>query len=183
MAFLKTQLVRIALLGGLFLPAAAIAVTISTTTQISGNLTVTGALSKGSGSFVIDHPLDPKNKLLYHSFVESPDMKNLYDGIATLDENGEAVIELPAYFEALNKDFRYQFFSLDEPMPYLAIRRGLKDNSFIISGGFPRGRVSWQVTGIRKDPYAERYRIVPEAEKGPGQPAGRGEYLAPELYE
>jgi hypothetical protein len=40
---------------------------------IPGNLTVNGTLAKGSGSFVIDHPLDPANKYLYHSFVESPE--------------------------------------------------------------------------------------------------------------
>ncbi|MBI2618241.1 hypothetical protein HYW58_02195 [Candidatus Kaiserbacteria bacterium] len=45
---------------------------------VSSNVVVTGSISKGSGTFVIDHPLDPKNKLLYHSFVESPDVKNIY---------------------------------------------------------------------------------------------------------
>ncbi|HEY3242950.1 MAG TPA: hypothetical protein VGM03_06310, partial [Phycisphaerae bacterium] len=43
----------------------------------SGNVNVTGTLSKGFGTFKIDHPLDPENKYLYHSFVESPDMKNI----------------------------------------------------------------------------------------------------------
>jgi len=75
---------------------------------VSGNVVVTGTISKGSGSFVIDHPLDPENKLLYHSFVESPDVKNIYDGVITLDVNGEATVVLPSYFEALNTDFRYQ---------------------------------------------------------------------------
>ena len=56
----------------------------------------------------IDHPLDPENKYLNHSFVESPDMKNIYDGVVTLDNNGEAVVTLPDWFDALNKDFRYQ---------------------------------------------------------------------------
>jgi hypothetical protein len=45
-----------------------------------GNVNVTGTLSKGGGSFKIDHPLDPTNKNLYHSFVESPDMMNIYNG-------------------------------------------------------------------------------------------------------
>ena len=83
-------------------------VNISGATTIGGSLSVTGALSKGSGTFKIDHPLDPTNKFLYHSFVESPDMKNIYDGVVVLDGSGEATIELPSYFEALNKDFRYQ---------------------------------------------------------------------------
>ena len=57
---------------------------------------------------MIDHPLDPANKYLYHSFVESPDMKNIYDGVITTDANGDATVVMPDYFEALNKDFRYQ---------------------------------------------------------------------------
>src|SRR6478736_942981 len=42
-------------------------------------------ISKLSGQFRIDHPLDPLHKYLQHSFVESPDMKNVYDGITVLD--------------------------------------------------------------------------------------------------
>jgi hypothetical protein len=58
--------------------------------NFSGNVSVSGSLSKGGGSFKIDHPLDPANKYLYHSFVESPDMKNIYDGVATLDETKQS---------------------------------------------------------------------------------------------
>jgi hypothetical protein len=60
-----------------------------------GDVAVGGILTKAGGSFKIDHPLDPSNKYLYHSFVESPDMKNIYDGIAALDAAGEATVELP----------------------------------------------------------------------------------------
>src|SRR5439155_4653766 len=74
----------------------------------SGNVNITGSIAKGSGTFKIDHPLDPENKYLYHSFVESPDMMNMYNGIAVLGADGEAWVELPKYFEALNKEFRYQ---------------------------------------------------------------------------
>ena len=56
---------------------------------IPGNATVVGTLSKGGGSFKIDHPLDPENKYLYHSFVESPDMKNVYDGTSCLMSAGK----------------------------------------------------------------------------------------------
>ena len=73
-----------------------------------GSVAILGTLSKSAGSFKIDHPLDPENKYLYHSFVESPDMMNIYNGNVTTDGNGDAVITLPDWFEALNKDFRYQ---------------------------------------------------------------------------
>ena len=71
--------------------------------QVLGNVRITGNLSKGGGSFKIDHPLDPANKYLYHSFVESPDMKNIYDGVAQLDARGEAVVTLPDWFGALTR--------------------------------------------------------------------------------
>ena len=58
----------------------------------SGKALVTGNLSKGGGSFKIDHPLDPANKYLYHSFVESPDMMNVYNGNVTTDAKGEATV-------------------------------------------------------------------------------------------
>src|SRR6266566_2682491 len=94
-------------------------------------------------------PIDPANKILYHSFVESPDVKNVYDGTATLDENGEVTIQLPVYFDALNKDPRYQFEALDQAMPNLYVMPE-HDNSFMLKGGAPYGEVSWQITGIRK---------------------------------
>src|SRR4029077_13612543 len=84
--------------------------------QFSGNVKVTGTLSKGGGSFKIDHPLDPENKYLYHSFVESPDMKNIYDGVVTTDGGGNACIDLPEWFGVLNRDFRYQLTVVDPSM-------------------------------------------------------------------
>lgn len=84
---------------------------------LAGNVDVYGLLTKGGGSFKIDHPLDPENKYLYHSFVESPDMKNIYDGVVTLDNQGEAVVTLPIWFEALNSDYRYQLTCLGEFAP------------------------------------------------------------------
>jgi hypothetical protein len=75
---------------------------------IAGNLNVGGTLTKHAGAFRIDHPLDPEHKFLSHSFVESPDMMNLYNGNVTTDARGLATVVLPAYFEALNQDFRYQ---------------------------------------------------------------------------
>ena len=158
---------------------------------ITGTTSVLGALSKGSGSFLIDHPLDPENKLLYHSFVESPDVKNLYDGIAVLDGRGEATIELPDYFLALNKDFRYLATPIGEPMPDLHLEKNVGKSvlgvfgsiTFRVSGGVPNGRVSWQVTGIRHDPYIIDNPIIPEVDKGPDQPFDVGEYVCPECYE
>jgi hypothetical protein len=147
--------------------------------RFSGNVEVTGTLSKGGGSFKIDHPLDPENKYLYHSFVESPDMMNIYNGNATLDGGGEAQVELPAWFEALNKDFRYQLTAIGSPGPNLHVAEEVANNRFRIAGGSAGMKVSWQVTGIRRDPFAEAHRIAVEVEK---PAAERGKYLYAREY-
>ncbi|MDD5504079.1 MAG: hypothetical protein PHV77_02050 [Candidatus Omnitrophica bacterium] len=148
-----------------------------TTLIRNGNMQVTGTLTKTAGSFLIDHPLDPENKILRHSFVESPDMKNIYDGTITLDKNGEAVVILPDYFEALNKDFRYQLTAMGAPAPSLHIKDGVKNNSFTIAGGRPNQQISWQITGTRCDRYAVKNPIIVEEVKGEGNDYKKGEFL------
>jgi hypothetical protein len=145
----------------------------------SGNVTVTGNCYKSGGGFKIDHPLDPANRYLYHSFVESPDMMNVYNGNVTLDANGEAWVELPNWFETINGDFRYQLTAIGEPGPNLYVAEKISGNRFRIAGGAPGAEVSWQVTGIRRDPFAQAHRIPVEVEK---QGRERGLYLDPALY-
>jgi hypothetical protein len=152
---------------------------------------ITGNLEKPAGSFKIDHPLDPANKYLCHSFVESPDMKNIYDGVVMLDNKGEAVIDLPDWFGALNKDFRYQLTAIGSPGPNLYIPEEISDKTtnytsnknknshFKIAGGTSGMKVSWQVTGIRRDPWANANRIQVEEDKSAKE---RGYYLHPDLY-
>ena len=131
---------------------------------------------------MIDDPLDPKNKLLYHSFVESPDVKNIYDGTATLDKSGEAVIALPVYFDALNNNVRYQIKPIGAPMPNLYIKEEEHDNRFAVGGGAPGGKISWQITGIRHDPYIEANPIIPVVDKSPTTLVNKGSYLFPGGY-
>ena len=144
-----------------------------------GNVNVTGTLSKGAGSFKIDHPLDPENKYLYHSFVESPDMKNIYDGVVILDNNGEALVTLPDYFEALNNKFRYQLTAIGAPGPNVYIAEEISNNKFKISGGMAGMKISWMVTGIRKDSFANKNRIPIEVDKKESE---KGYYLHPEAF-
>ena len=149
--------------------------------KIEGNLEVTGTVSKGGGTFVIDHPLDPQNKVLKHSFVESPEMKNVYDGIVVLDKKGEATVDLPVYFEALNEDFKYQLTPIGDYAP-LYIKKEIKNNQFVIGGGYKNLKVSWQITGIRKDAYARENPVIVEQEKGVGNNYRKGKYLHPEVF-
>jgi len=177
---------------------------------LNGKVKITGNLEKAGGSFKIDHPLDPANKYLCHSFVESPDMKNVYDGVVVLDDKGEAEIELPDWFGILNKDFRYQLTAIGAPGPNLYIAEeildtitttkhdgshdndgyddsGHNDNDkknnngsrFKIAGGISAMKVSWQVTGIRKDPWANTHRVQVVENKPDKE---RGYYIHPDLY-
>jgi hypothetical protein len=142
---------------------------------VSGGLQVVGTLSKGGGSFKIDHPLDPANKFLYHSFVESPDMLNVYSGTVTLDAAGEATVTLPDWFEALNRDTRIQLTAVGEFSP-LYVKTKVQNGAFSIAGGKAGQEVSWLLTGIRKDAWANAHRIPVEEDKPTSE---RGLYLHP----
>ncbi|MBN1139700.1 MAG: hypothetical protein JXM73_24215 [Anaerolineae bacterium] len=144
----------------------------------NGDVTVTGNLTKGGGAFQIDHPLDPENKTLSHSFVESPDMMNIYNGNVMTDKDGFATVTLPDYFEALNKDYCYQLTVIGT-FAQAIIAQEIENNRFVIQTDKPEVTVSWQVTGVRHDPYAEANRIVVEQDK---PLAERGTYLHPQAY-
>lgn len=140
-----------------------------------GNVQITGSISKGSGTFKIDHPLDPANKYLYHSFVESPDMMNIYNGNITTDAQGFATVTMPNYFDALNKEFRYQLTSIGT-FAQAIVKEEMNGNTFIIQTSQPNVKVSWQVTGVRNDKYANAHRVVPEVAK---EEENKGKYLHP----
>lgn len=127
-----------------------------------GNVHIDGILFKSASLFSIDHPLDPRRKVLNHACVESPEYKTFYDGTATLDRRGQATIRLPRWFDALNHELRYQLTALGAPAPELHVAREAKAGSFAIAGGPPRGRVCWQVTGVRRDSWAKAHPIQVE---------------------
>lgn len=147
--------------------------------RIIGNLTVSGSISGASKSFAIDHPLDPRNKYLYHASIESNEMLNVYSGTVILDARGQAVIELPEYFEALNTDYRYQLTCIGGwAAVYIAEEVG--NNRFSISGGEPGMKVSWEITGRRHDAWAMDNPLLPEVEKTAEE---RGRLLHPEAHD
>jgi hypothetical protein len=143
-----------------------------------GEVIVFGVLSKAGGSFEIDHPLDPEHRILRHSFVESPDMMNVYNGNTTTDARGYATVVLPEWFEALNRDFRYQLTTIGS-FSRAMVAEEIEGNRFVIRTEEPGVRVSWQVTGIRHDAWANENRIVVEEDK---RPEHRGLYLHPAAF-
>ncbi|MGA8150996.1 MAG: hypothetical protein WB952_08610 [Terriglobales bacterium] len=146
---------------------------------IEGNLQVDGTITGAAKTSRIDHPLDPSNKYLNHSSVESSEMVNIYSGNVKLDAAGSAVVELPTWFQAANADFRYQLTAIGSAAPSLHVAEEISNNQFRIAGGIPGMKVSWQVTGVRQDAYAKAHPLVVEEDK----PANlRGYYLHPELF-
>lgn len=145
---------------------------------VLGKVDISGTLSKGGGSFKIDHPLDPENKYLYHSFIESPDMMNVYNGNITTNASGEATVQMPDWFEALNRDFRYQLTVMGQ-FAQAIVGQKMTANQFVIKTDKPNVEVSWQVTGIRHDAFANKNRIPVEENK---TGAAKGKYLYPESF-
>lgn len=148
----------------------------------SGNVQITGSLSKGSGSFLIDHPLDPLNKTLRHNFVESPENLCLYRGKVLLDNNGEAKVKMPDYFKALTKE--EEATVILTPIgnkPFLTSYEWTEDFSTVIIYGDPNRYVSYQVLADRDDPVMKLLYKPVEEEKGNGN-FEKGLLLYPKAY-
>jgi hypothetical protein len=145
-----------------------------------GAVEVNGSLSKSGGSFKIDHPLEPAKKYLYHSFVESPDMMNVYNGNVVTDGTGRATVTLPDWFESLNGDFRYQLTSIGQ-FANAMVASEISNHMFSIRTDKPNVKVSWQVTGIRQDAWAPSPSHSRGSGEGRGGPGALSD-LHPELF-
>lgn len=143
------------------------------------NVQILGYLTKSGGGYRIDHPQDPDNKYLNHHFVESNEMKNVYDGTVVLDFSGTAVVSMPSYFEAANSDYRYQLTAIGSAAPNLHVATKIANGSFIIAGGQANQEVSWCVTGVRADKWALQNNPGVEIEKSDEE---KGHYMNPELF-
>jgi hypothetical protein len=143
--------------------------------EVQGNFNVTGG---GSKNFKIDHPLDPENKYLYHAAIESSEVLNVYSGNITTDGNGDAVVTLPDWFEAINKDFRYQL-TVVGTFAQAIVGTKIKDNRFTVKTNAANVEVSWQVTGIRSDAAILKHPFKVEQDKPQFE---RGFYLTPEAH-
>jgi hypothetical protein len=126
----------------------------------------------------VDHPLDPSGKYLTHASIESSEMLNLYTGNAVLGADGSATVALPDWFTSLNEDFRYQLTPIGG-FAQLYIAEEITGNQFRIAGGRDGMKVSWQVTGVRRDAYAKAHPLVVESNKLGDE---RGHYLHPDAF-
>lgn len=148
-------------------------------TLVEGPFSVFGDLYvAGDKNFMIDHPLDPANKTLTHSCIESNERLLMYSGTVTTDANGDAGVNLPSYFEALNTNYRYQLTVVGQFAQAIVAER-IHDNRFGVKTDKPNVEVSWLVIGDRNDAYSKAHPYVVEEDK---KPEDRGKYLTPELF-
>lgn len=147
----------------------------------SGNVIVTGSLSKGSGSFLIDHPLDPQNKTLRHNFVESPENLCLYRGKVKLNSSGEGRVEMPSYFKALTKEAEATVTLTSIGRPFNTGYEWNADYTVCTVYGDPNREVSYIVMADRDDPVMRQLYKPVEQDKGKGN-FTRGKLLYPEAY-
>ena len=126
--------------------------------NISNNLSVTGSVSKGSGSFKIPHPLVglSTTKDLVHSFIEGPQCDNIYrgkvdlvGGTATVNIDTKAGMSVGT-FVALNRDV--QCFTTNET-GWTNVKGTVSGNTLTITAqdNSCTDTVSWMVVGERQD--------------------------------
>ncbi len=134
----------------------------------------------GTKTFMIDHPMDPENKILRHFSTESNEVLNIYRGNAVFDSTGNAIVVLPEYFSEINKNPSYHLTPIGA-YAQLFILQEITDGVFIIGGGTPGLKVSWTVYAERNDAYLRQYPEKREVviEKREGQ---KGRYFMPQLY-
>jgi hypothetical protein len=144
----------------------------------SGDVYVQGPLSAAVKNFKIDNPANPENEILYHHCVESDQMLNIYSGNVITDENGDALVTMPDYFEALNMEFRYQLTCIGD-FAQAIIKEKIRENQFRIKTDKPNIEVSWMVSGVRHDAAALYYAKPNVVEKTADE---KGKYLNPEAF-
>lgn len=125
---------------------------------LANNLTITGSLSKGSGSFKIPHPLGIPETWLYHGFIEGPRFDLIYRGRVQLT-NGMAVISLdesanmtPGTFELLTRDTQVW---LQNDTGWEPLKGSVTDGTLTILCRDAKSDdvVSWMVVAERRDPH------------------------------
>jgi hypothetical protein len=106
---------------------------------------------------------------------------NVYRGNVILDDNGEAVVLLPNYFNAINKEFSYVLTPIGKKADLFIKTEVDANGTFSIAGGEKGLKVSWYVYSERNDQYMQYY---PEQKKVEVDKKGSevGKYLRPEIY-
>jgi hypothetical protein len=120
------------------------------------------SFSQGFGTFTMDHPADPLNRILNQYAVGASELLFVSTGTAFLAGDGRATVCLPSYFDAVCRNPRVQLTGVGTSDVYVAEK--VSGNQFVI-GGKPGTEVYWTVTGERRDQNAELARICTPVEQ------------------
>jgi len=144
-----------------------------------------GTLYGGKGVFrtsesIINHPIDPENKILRHNCIESNERTNIYKGRAKL-QNGKLIIDLPDYFDALNhpENREINLTSINGWSP-LYLDGKITNNQFVVKTteqGNQNQEFSWVVYAVRNDQWAKDNPLMVEEEKGVNNRFEKGELI------
>ncbi|HMS54611.1 MAG TPA: hypothetical protein PKA27_04355 [Fimbriimonadaceae bacterium] len=137
--------------------------------------------TSGAKAFVIDHPADPENKYLRHYCAEGPVPLNIYQGEVTTDEKGFAWVELPSYYDLVNKDAKIQLTVVDEGDDFVMakVSKRVQNGKFQLRTSQPGVTVYWEVKAERNDPWMRAHPPKVEYAKDENE---RGKYQHPSLY-
>ncbi len=144
----------------------------------SGDVRVTGSIDQSLAAVKMDDPRAPTERYLNQATVVGGEMLTMYNGNVTTDAKGVAVVKVPAYVEAINKDFRYQLTTIGQ-FAQAIVEKELKDGEFVVRTDKPFVKVSWQVSGVRNDPAAQSFGWKAEEDKSAKD---KGTYLNPAAY-
>jgi hypothetical protein len=149
----------------------------------SGDVYVSGSINKAACAFVIDHPLDPENKILRHNCVESPEHLLIYRGKVSLNDDGEGFVEMVDYFDAVARAEEASIHLTSVGRPFLTGAQWSPEfDGFTVYGEANR-EVFWEVLAERDDPVVRQIALPVEEDKGPeNKLCDRGELLNPAAY-
>ncbi|HWP30187.1 MAG TPA: hypothetical protein VNK96_00445 [Fimbriimonadales bacterium] len=135
----------------------------------------------GTKSFQIDHPLRPETHYVNHFCTEGPEPYNAYRGNVVTDARGYATVQLPDYFESINRDPTYHLTVIDDSDDFVLAKvvRKIRNNQFVIRTSKPHVEVSWRVEAVRNDLWVQKHGFKTEQEKPEEY---KGKYIHPELY-
>jgi len=128
--------------------------------NIHGNVHLTGM------TFLVGNPFDSAGGAIEQASVQSQDALTICSGTVVTDDGGGAVVAVPAWFDVLNKDFRYQLTVMGQ-FAQAIVSEEIHDHRFGVRTNVPHVKVSWQVTGVRNDAYAHEHPLVVAPPKEP----------------
>jgi hypothetical protein len=119
------------------------------------DVNITGSLTASSKAFLIDHPTD-STKRIAHSCWEGPDCGTLYKFREVSCIHGSNLIDLPDYFNLINKDA--MVFS--NPVGHFGMSYGSVNENTVTLVTSKAGKYNVLVCANRADPAVASWTVI-----------------------